>query len=334
MVYSANGEGCNSRKQRNKDGYNSRIYARSPGLSWCGDSVSSTLNLSIVEYKGRCYVETTPSITFSIHWLTCSFKGDLVAVRKVITDMLGTYEDSDRGGLGYELARRYDNSAVLYYDPDVSHFTVSLPGCACETLTMDILLEIIKISIESGGRCTRLDLAFDGLNFQPNKVWDSILRGTVNTKANRETFRYMQSLDGTHDTVVMGSRHSERYIRIYNKRGYTRVEIEIKGNQAAAASRLVLLSEDVSLAARQIIRSYVDIRDSYWSFFGSVERILRKVKSLSDTTYYKVVTWLCNQVVGALAALDSVDESIVVTLLECGKLRESYLRYRRALSSA
>lgn len=274
-------------------------------------------------------------VKFQIHWLTVSFRGDLKNIKVMVDRMLDCEsEHSEVGGMGYNLSIRYINGAVWFWDPELNHATLRVTGMACEVIETSVLVELMGLARESGGRVTRIDLAFDNLDFKPSELWECVKSGNVVTKANRDSFRFQQSLDGLNDTVMIGSRSSERYLRVYNRRGTTRVELELKDMQAMVASSSLVSASDVSLISRRIVRHFLEVGQSFWDFFSTVEPLNTVVRHISDVVYEKLVRWIVNQVSSALAALDRIDDSLVVTILDCGSSRKSFSRYVAALSSA
>lgn len=92
-------------------------------------------------------------------------------------------------------------------------------------------------------RASRLDYAWDGCPFTPRQVYDAARGGAVNSRSIRpeepDTIQFHESpkVVGVEsgETAYLGRRTGERFIRVYDKRGPTRLEIELKGKQAAKA---------------------------------------------------------------------------------------------------
>lgn len=82
----------------------------------------------------------------------------------------------------------------------------------CEISQRDILRELSN----TGGRFTRLDLAKDvrGIQIDLDGIYKAISAGK--TKGTARKFAQMHSPNGG-NTIYVGSRESERFIRIYDK---------------------------------------------------------------------------------------------------------------------
>lgn len=65
------------------------------------------------------------------------------------------------------------------------------------------------------------------------------------------------------DKVTIGSRSSEHYLRVYDRRGFTRVELELKGTMARAFRDALLSDETVfKRTSVGILRQFVDFVDA------------------------------------------------------------------------
>jgi hypothetical protein len=103
---------------------------------------------------------------------------------------------------------------------------------------------LIKNVSDMGGRATRVDVALDILDGKSNvdKFTDSVKRGAAITSS--KSWRIMAGSEGG-NTLYVGSRSSERMVRVYDKKAeraakyeevqasnWVRVEVELKGEQA------------------------------------------------------------------------------------------------------
>lgn len=113
-------------------------------------------------------------------------------------------------------------------------------------------------------KITRLDLAVDvNRKWEIAALYEHQKQGWIVTNARKA--RLIQSTDGS--TLYIGSRTSERYLRIYDKAAqtgtrepWTRIELECKGEFANGVF-LYLLNE-TSPDFRDVIRGYVDFTES------------------------------------------------------------------------
>ena len=179
-------------------------------------------------------------ITYSIHWLSVvvfapkSVGFDLYDL--FFKDIFGDFHSVGRGGRGFEEIwmsllgfKMYD----MPYQGEEEYFHFEIPGQACELIDQEIfqaLDDVLRSNHPDKYRYTRLDLAFDNLPFTPQDVEEAISNEKVRSLAKRDTMTVYKTPFGekengelgTH-TVNFGSRMSERMIRVYNRRGFTRL---------------------------------------------------------------------------------------------------------------
>jgi len=116
----------------------------------------------------------------------------------------------------------------------------------------------------------RIDIALDHMPFTPRQCYDALSRGDMRCSASRKSFKWFSNSEG--DTLYIGSRASGRLIRIYNRRGFTRLEIESKGNWAELVGSRCASDGcgDFESFAISYVRQFLDFVDS--STGGSVTR--------------------------------------------------------------
>ncbi len=138
---------------------------------------------------------------------------------------------------------------------------VVLPGEACG-VGVDALLQLIGRLRMWSTRCEvgRLDLAVDGVPFTPQDAYRAVREGhTVSwVKRGRDgavshTWTASNGA-GEGNTLYVGRRSSQRCLRIYSKRGPTRIELETKREYAdAVAGKLAELRGDEAGQARFVV---------------------------------------------------------------------------------
>jgi len=178
------------------------------------------------------------------------------------------------------------------------HVRVSLPGEVCERLG---LVDLVALLTVLGGKPTRWDLAVDGAPFHPKAVYDAWQRGMVRSKLQRDdpnAVRLMENGEGT--TVYMGSEHSDRMLRIYNRRGPTRVEMQLRRAMAEAfwARLQASTAEDFGQLVMSLVAGFVDfaapsgsdsnrsrwLRLPWWSaFMGTTTALVGLVRRAPST---------------------------------------------------
>ncbi|MBX9690932.1 MAG: replication initiation factor domain-containing protein, partial [Cyanobacteria bacterium] len=151
----------------------------------------------------------------------------------------------------------------VYSSPSLDFCSVEIPGQAADCLDFEKLrhwyawlrdIEQVRL------RFSRADIFFDGAPFTPRMAYDAFLAGDVRTWAKRTKYRWEESFEG--NTFYCGSRDSERFLRIYDKRGPTRVELELAGERADMVMWDIIEAANVAETMLGHIRAYIDFVDS------------------------------------------------------------------------
>ena len=202
---------------------------------------------------------------------------------------------------------------------------------------------------------TRLDLAFDHVPFTPaiaRAAWDA---ENVRTRARRESWGWFSNAEG--DTFIVGSRASDRYLRIYDKRGYTRCELELKGERSSTIGRqfadlvadgLQAIDQAPALALSHL-RDFIDFTDrladenptrapllDWWQAFVDGAERAGLVLSQVVKTMQKAANWIAGAVAPTLAAWlhhTGGDFDQLLEIIERGKERWG-ASHRAMLASA
>ena len=256
-------------------------------------------------------------------------------------------KDAGSGGLGFR--RREDglNGFQLYSSPinepldGQTYCSINIPAKALHNIgfrTIDLAYTWLCEEEKSGLRwnTTRCDLACDTQGFGVSEVVAAYHAGLVKTPA-RDWEEKTNSKNG--HTFYIGSRDSERLLRVYRKtdgfsfgdEAFTRVELELKDKRAALSMRLLMdvaLLERPKLAAGLIL-DYVNIEADWWAqMMAGIEAawviIRRRVPTIKTA-----LAWIDKQVAPTLAvvalALTGGDvaqtEALVGRLLEAGRKR-------------
>lgn len=248
-----------------------------------------------------------------VHWFAGTVRGHApAAVLDVLAAHLGaSVVRRERGGYGYALSAAVGRASV-YWSPGRGDVFVVLPGEVCEALTVPALVALAtELDLEPS---SRLDVAWDVTGVTVAQVADAWHRGDVVTRAHRDSWRHDRNAQG--ETFYMGSRSSGRMVRVYDRRGPTRLEMEWKGERAVLLWRRLLAcaEEGWSAEAMSELRAYLDFRDrsasvrpdccpllAWWSALTdgagrSCVTIPRAVRTLDDKR-----AWLRHQVAPVLA---------------------------------
>lgn len=204
-----------------------------------------------------------------LHWFAGTlFGADAEATANTIGEVVNTMPVLlERGGFGY--TRSYSIAkAKVYFTPGRDDVFVSFPGAFCEQVgIVDLVVIATTLELEPN---SRLDVAWDIQGLEPEVFKDAFTDGNVVTRIHRslneETGRQkgIESRSNHEgDTVYLGSRHSNRFVRVYNRRGPTRLEMEWKDKRAVALwQRLLAVAEAAwSREAMAELRAFLDFRD-------------------------------------------------------------------------
>lgn len=141
---------------------------------------------------------------------------------------------------------------------------VEIPGQACECFG-DVGLRLLVESIDAMGwrwHATRIDAAFDGVGVTPRAVYGLLEAGQYNSRC-RLSPSILGNEEGQTCYTVYPPTKSERCVRVYDRRGETRVEGIWRSEQAKAigAELLRLPVDQWGRRLLELLRAYVDFVD-------------------------------------------------------------------------
>lgn len=197
------------------------------------------------------------SINVGLHWLAVTVHTNARALVELVMDVLvgAPLADPDKWlehfiDTGFS-GRRYKGiysgpfGISLYAYPNLgTHCHLEIKGEAIEAIGQVRVFEFLQAldglkapetkehpeEKPAKWSVRRVDIALDGMPFTPRQCYDAFLRGDVRCSASRKSFKWFSNSEG--DTLYIGSRASGRLVRIYNRRGFTRLELESKGQWA------------------------------------------------------------------------------------------------------
>lgn len=247
-------------------------------------------------------------------------------------DFLGPLSDSTRGAKGYKGSFESSLGFQLKHTPGAERIycTYEFPGQACKAIPPELFgLFYSTLELEEPRfTVNRIDLAFDGVEFSPRQLYDTILED-ANRKADEEpivrSLTQRESLDlrfqplkvkednssTGRETCYFGSRYSERYLRLYNMRGPNRLEVEYKdGRAGTVAEDLFSHFKDTDSfyeIAISHLRDFIDIDLPWWhQFIQETDRAYATVHNAKDVTIERKKLWLLSQVAPTAAAINEV----------------------------
>ena len=280
----------------------------------------------------------TGEVLVGVHGLSLTMWTPVQNAVAIVAAAMGvkmpTFERTSHGAQGYETSFQGPVGVRVYGDPagggeNQSH--VVIPGGACEVMGGDGLLAVQQICDRMGirTRASRVDLAIDGGDYTPADVREAFVEGDVRTYTRRDRWAWHQN--GADSTgFTMGSRTSERFARVYDRRGFTRFEVECKGTRAEAIWRQLShtaldLWPDL---IRAHVRDFCDFARPWWeAIMGGTARAMLRLGSFAQATAESARVWMRRQVAPWLAAvvqLDGGSLEFVSELLATGRHR-----YRR-----
>lgn len=264
-----------------------------------------------------------------IHWFSitvlCDYDFGLQLWNYFFSFELGALSNSSRVGRGFQHIDIALQEAKLYWLPfpqknityDYVHF--ELPGSACDVVLPERFTQFYAYLKDNGMkfRVTRLDLAFDNCPFTPADFFDRTLSDDCFTYAKRETFTFTSSpeylnQDGSKgsDTTYIGSRSSTRFLRVYNERGFTRLEIVVKEDRAVAVADQLFQGEYTEWAniAKAHLQDFIRFKewDKWHEFINSVDRADLVISAARKISLSKIRAWLVSQVSPALSVVYDV----------------------------
>lgn len=293
---------------------------------------------------------------YGVHWLSFVVEGPtqmaFVLYDLLFKDAFGGLQNLKQGGRGFDQIWYSLLGFKVYVVPshgEKEYWHFEIPGQACEligALTIQGLDDVLRGNFGNRYHYSRLDFAFDNLPFSPQDVAAAVSAGRVKSSAKRTSLSVQSSpFDprengeaGTH-TTYFGSRKSERMIRVYDKRGFTRLEIEYKGKRADLVAKEIFGAPDVADWYRiglSHLRDYVNFDMPWWNeFTGGVGRAWAQTTTPGEVTEARGARWLHKQVAPMLSALhDLYPEHFVKELIAEGRVkREKHAKYDLLLSA-
>jgi DNA relaxase NicK len=279
--------------------------------------------------------------SFVVDWVTVTVwmpvKEALQLYDNVFLSVLGDLQDQDRGGLGYARSKLGLGNFKFYYDPKGGDERVTwcFPGQACKGIIPEFWIEFNYEISKYKHAYKRIDFAWDGVPFGPVDFFEAIKAGRVRSLAKRESLSFIDSPFKLRDddsemgchTAYFGSRTSQRMIRVYDRRGITRAEMECKQERAqlVAVSLFTSMPERWFELAISHLRDFLDIRTEWWDLFvGSVQRAFAKVTDLRRVALEKIISWVDTQVAPSLSVLvDTLGDDLLEMIVRRGRKRRS-----------
>jgi hypothetical protein len=207
-----------------------------------------------------------------IHWLTGVSLRPAEEVREALSKHMWGLTLEERPGrwtYQYQAVEQVSKAFVAWSDhqpgkPDEERLDVaiSLPGEACEMLGTAGLLALAR---ELDLRITRLDLAWDTELLTPHMVRNAHEAGYAVTHAKKSKWLEEKGGKSSGATFYLGNREANnaRLLRVYDRRGPTRVELELHEQRADMMWKVLegMDPDGWSEAGLHYLVDFVDFRD-------------------------------------------------------------------------
>lgn len=302
---------------------------------------------------------TTPSpyavAWAGVHWFSGTTKNDAWAVLDAISGLrmgapIVQHPHGVKGGYHYSASC---GGVLVAWGEIRSDVLVTIQGEVCEELGISGLVALSLLTALEP--TSRLDVAWDAECLVPEMFAEAFEAGNVVTRIQRplnpNTGRrkgIKRYSDHEGDTVYLGSRASERFLRVYDRRGSTRVELELKERRAVELwRRLVALNDEAAwgMEALAELRSFIDFRERsegvhvdrcellpWWADFCAGADRRSTIIPRTAPTLETQEKWLRRSVAGSLALLVAVrGQRFLDELLRNGQAKNAARPDRLAL---
>lgn len=265
-----------------------------------------------------------------VHWFSftvhCSSEHGLDLWRRFFAGALGVLVSTGHGGRGFEeiaeglLGSKFYSQPIKQPGVETIYYHVELPGQACDALLPSVFSDLVDF-LNAGNfrwKMKRLDLAFDNVPFKPLDVLAALQENKAVTLAKRENVEVHQSPfamaeDGSHlgtCTVTVGDEASQRMIRVYDKRGPTRLEIQFRDQRAMIVALAVFFRcyDQWESEAKSHLRQYIEfVGCGWWALFlADTVRASIKISAARQASLARIEEWFERQVVVALSVYEDV----------------------------
>jgi hypothetical protein len=265
-----------------------------------------------------------------IDWLSFTVHADedhkIQLWKEIFEPVLGILVDTGHGLQGFKrLERALENASVMSQPVTGSGFYhVSLTGKSMVHVSPDVLKKLFYYLQDEKWNITRIDLAFDADNpqdtdilFTPRDFFNQVLSDDVKTFANRKTVEWYEAPfkpdeKGNVGTsgVYLGSRSSERMIRVYDMHGFTRLEFQLRHDRADIIGKAIMITpySKWSEFGKSHLRQYVDFElwGEWFYFMGVNVPSDLKIGSAHRASLQRSMAYIRKQVSPTLSVLADV----------------------------
>jgi len=251
---------------------------------------------------------------WSIDWLSVTFKNGVsdLELRKALSFgfPLKTWQQT-QPRFGYSAAFTHPLGLLVmanYGRPEMG-VHLALSGRALKSLAEggQSATAMLDWVIKQDGKITRLDLAIDAFEVEINPLKLAACPRVALDPGTARKWSSVESANGG-KTAYIGSRKSERFLRVYDKAAeqgrqgelWTRFEIELKGQSARVAGQAMSLLSDAERPhyIKGLIKALFNPDDeTFRQVINADAVLLETTKDTDDNT----VDWLINSVAKTIA---------------------------------
>lgn len=252
------------------------------------------------------------------------------------------------GGRFYLETYRTDLGIVVRNNPvngGDNRTTIEFPGQACQKLGFYGLAQFFgELSYKyEKVRINRIDLAFDDCPFTVQDVYDCVIDDNLRSYFKRDKVKYYNSPFEKNEIgevgtsgLSLGGRSSTRYMRVYDKHGFTRLEIEFKKEKSQQVGLMVLTADNPNSAlviAMGHVRDYIDFFTDWWELFvQDFERNYSKLPNdVQEMTLDGIKEWFEKQIAAAFFVLSNMEGEYLEDLYKIGAQKYRKSRYQGLL---
>ncbi len=268
---------------------------------------------------------------FSIHWFAVTIHQDFEHVKMIWSEFfslgLGILVDKGHGARGYKQISEALLGAKVYYDhvtakDDKQHCHIELPGSACEAVLPSVFPDLVNYLLQNGIRFSikRVDFAFDGVDFTPREFFEAAKSDKLVSLVKREnskSFRWFESPFERREngevgtsTAYVGAPSSDRMVRVYDSRGDTRLEFQVRDERAHVVCLDVFAHPwaEWEYVLKAHLRQFIDfVQTDWWAVFVSLAyKADLKISAARRVSLSRMEEWFDRQVVVALSVYEDV----------------------------
>lgn len=285
-----------------------------------------------------------PNVEIALGWLSCTIPKEVLDQFYAVVD--DTPIQLEKGFRGYE------SSAVILGTGGRVGWSASRPEAHIDLSAtalgligkgkIEAIFDVMKWVFSVGGHFTRLDISYDDRKGLVNiydvekalengdvvtywRKWNNVKSSEIGNRAGFEG-----------ETVYIGSKQSDAFLRVYNKAleqkvnlHWTRFELQLRDDLSTSTADKLLTAWAQNLrrfseTALGLLRGFIEFKDlksdsnptrrcllEWWSKFISFVDKVRIVRIKAERTIEKTKNWLRNQVAPSLGLIHEIDGNLL-----------------------